>query len=340
MLECEDELVEGTKRYLKEFIGNVLGKKELEEEEKLLLVKEKHEESHAGVSGIVRKLFCADYYWPSMRRMVIMVCQGCVVCLKYNHGRIGFHLITSVTSALPIDIIGMDFICGLPESNEGYTIVLIVIDIASCFMILCKLIFKEVGSVAEALLSVFANFGVLKEIQSDQDPLFFNKVMEAFCNALTAKSRKVMRYYPAQNGAVERYVREVLGLVVKLLKENMTNWVKFLLVVQMSLNDHYILRYKSTPFVVMFARERNQAANYEGLELKVATPEKLLERNQKMVYSVYPVLAKLSKEAGKKGCDDANEMRWKKRSLQPKPLVIGTSVMKEVDKKTTKWQQP
>ena len=139
--------------------------------------------------------------------------------------------------------------------------------------------------------------------------------MEAFRNALTAKSRKVMRYYPTQNGAVERYMREVSGLVVKLLEGDMTNWVKFLPVVQMSLNDRYISRHKSTPFVVMFMRERNQAANYEGLELEVATPEKLLERNQKMVYSVYPALAKLSKEAGKKGCDDANEMRWKKRSL-------------------------
>ena len=315
VLECEDEPVEGTKRYLEEFIGNVLGKKELEEEEKLPLVKEKHEESHAGVSGTVQKLFRTGYYWPSMRRMVITVCQGCVVCLKYNHRRIGFHLITPVTSVLPMDIIGMDFICGLLESNEGYTIVLIVIDIASCFVILCKLISKEVESVAEALLSVFANFGVPKEIQSNQDPSFFNKVMEAFYNALTAKSRKVMRYYPAQNGAVERYVREVSGLVVKLLEGDMTNWVKFLPVVQISLNDRYILRHKSTPFAVMFARERNQAANYKGLELEVATPEKLLERNQKMVYSVYPALAKLSKEAGKKGCDDVNEMRWKKRSL-------------------------
>ena len=89
--------------------------------------------------------------------------------------------------------------------------------------LLCKLISKEAESVVEALLSVFANFGVLKEIQSNQDPLFFNKVMEAFCNALTTKSRKVMRYYPAQNGAVERYVREVSSLVVKLLEGDMTN---------------------------------------------------------------------------------------------------------------------
>ena len=58
----------------------------------------------------------------------------------------------------------MDFICGLPESNEGYTIVLIVIDIASRFVILCKLISKEAESVVKALLSVFVNFGVLKEI--------------------------------------------------------------------------------------------------------------------------------------------------------------------------------
>ena len=86
------------------------------------------------------------------------------MCLKYNYERIGFH---PITSALPMDIIGIDFICGLSESNEGYMIVLIIIDIASCFVILCKLIFKEVKSVVEALLSVFVNFGVLKEIQSD-----------------------------------------------------------------------------------------------------------------------------------------------------------------------------
>ena len=161
--------------------------------------------------------------------------------------------------------------------------------------------------------------------------------MEAFRNASTAKSRKVMKYYSAQNGAVERYVREVLNLIVKLLEGDITNWVKFLPVIQMSLNNCYILRHKFTPFVVMFVKERNQAAKYKGLELEVATLEKLLERNQKMVYSVYPALVKLSKEAGKKGCDDVNEMRQKKRSLWPKPLAIGTSVMKKVDKKTIKW---
>ena len=58
-----------------------------------------------------------------------------------------------------------------------------------------------------------------------------------------------------------------------------------------------------------------------------------------MVYLVYPAFAKLFKEVGKKGCDDVNEMRQKKRSLQLKPLAIGTLVIKEVDKRTTKWQQ-
>ena len=81
-----------------------------------------------------------------------------MVCLKYNHGRIGFHPITPVTSVLPMDIIGMDFICGLPESNEGYTIVLIVIDIASCFVILCKLISKEVESVVGSFAICFCEF--------------------------------------------------------------------------------------------------------------------------------------------------------------------------------------
>ena len=80
-----------------------------------------------------------------------------MVCLKYNHGKIRFHLITLVTSALPMDIIGMDFIYGLLESNEGYTIVLIIIDIASCFVILCKLISKE----ADPVGSWFCPFGAI-----------------------------------------------------------------------------------------------------------------------------------------------------------------------------------
>ena len=74
VFECEDEPVEGTKRYFKEFIENVLGKKESEEEEKLPLVKKKHKESHADVLGTVQKLFHAGYYWSLMRRMVIIVC--------------------------------------------------------------------------------------------------------------------------------------------------------------------------------------------------------------------------------------------------------------------------
>ena len=131
------------------------------------------------------------------------------MCLKYNYRRIGFHSIILVTSTLFMDIIGMDFICGLSELNEDKTIVLIVIDIASCFIILCKLISKEAKSVVEALLSVFANFSVFKEIKSNKDLLFFNKVMKVFCNILTVKLKKMMKYYFAQNDAVEKYIREV-----------------------------------------------------------------------------------------------------------------------------------
>ena len=44
------------------------------------------------------------------------------MCLKYNHGKIGFYLITPVTSALLMDIIGMDFICELSKLNEDYCV--------------------------------------------------------------------------------------------------------------------------------------------------------------------------------------------------------------------------
>ena len=45
--------------------------------------------------------------------------------------------------------------------------------------------------------------------------------------------------------------------------------MKFLLVVQISLNDYYILRYKFISFGVMFVREKNQTAIMRGWNWKL-----------------------------------------------------------------------
>ena len=109
--------------------------------------------------------------------MVEEVCAGCMECLYYNVGKIGFHPLTPVSVALPMDLIAIDFVCGLPETSDGFTVGLIITDCATHFVFLCPLKSKSSEAVVEALLEVFCNFGFPQKIQSDQDPLFMSKSM-------------------------------------------------------------------------------------------------------------------------------------------------------------------
>ena len=97
----------------------------------------------------------------------------------------------------PDELDSIDFICGLPETLNGFTVGLIIIDCVTCFVFLHPLKSKSLEAVAEVLLEVFCNFGFPWEIQSDQDPSFMSKSMNKFKELTEAHSRKVLKYFPA-----------------------------------------------------------------------------------------------------------------------------------------------
>ena len=118
-------------------------------------------------------------------------------------------------------------------------------------MILRKLKTKQMEEVAMVLLEVFADFGVPKSVQHDQDPLFMNQVLDRLRQATHWKTKAVMCYFPSQNGAVKRYVGEFKKVLYKLINGESYNWDLYVPVVQMSLNQLILPRHKSAPFSVM-----------------------------------------------------------------------------------------
>ena len=139
--------------------------------------------------------------------------------------------LVGVSVALLMDLIAIDFVCSLPETSDGFTVGLIIIDCVTHFVFLCPLKSKSSEVVAEALLEVFCNFGFSWEIQSVQNPLFMSKSMDKFRELTEACSRKVLKYFPAQNGMVKRYVKEVNNVLKKMMYGEGTYWVKFLPVI-------------------------------------------------------------------------------------------------------------
>ena len=61
--------------------------------------------------------------------------------------------------------------------------------------------------------------------------------MDKFKELTEVCSKKVLKHFSTQNGMVERYVKEVNNVLKKMMHGEGTYWVKFLPVIQLSLNN-------------------------------------------------------------------------------------------------------
>ena len=122
-----------------------------------------------------------------------------------------------VVAQLPFDHVAMDFIVVSKTSERGFNYILLILDIASRFVLLRALKSKEAQEVAWVLLLVFSDFGFPKILQCDNDRSFINTVMEKLRETAEFKWRKIMEYFLNQNGAPERWIREVKKLIAKWL---------------------------------------------------------------------------------------------------------------------------
>ena len=171
----------------------------------------------------------------------------------------------------------------------------------------------------------------------DQDDALENKVLKRLREEGGWELRRVMTYFPSQNGAVKQVVQEVKKLIFKIWVHD-ENWEKFVPAVQLSLNNRVVSCHNSSPFALMFARGLNQSHDYLSVVSDIASEKELLDRNFKMVSAVYPAIQWKSLKSGEKDCEQKNKGK-KEKIFQP-----GDFVMKLVDKRDNKedpkWEGP
>ena len=197
--------------------------------------------------------------WQDCKR----VAKGCIDCLRHNVGWAEFHPMSTVKA----DCFGQshhhDFIGKLPASEKGFVFILIIVDVLTCFVVLRPLMRKDAKMVALELVNLFVNFGVPKIIQSDNKLTFVSELLEELRGLMGFKARRVMKYFPRQNGLVELYVGEVKRVMKKWLEGDLLGWAGFIPAIQMGLNDRVISRHGSCLFSLMFGRHMNVFEDYE-----------------------------------------------------------------------------
>jgi hypothetical protein len=179
---------------------------------------------HHGIDKTMKKLIRAKSIWPGMQRDVIDFIEKCPLCQKMKPLKVPIVTTPFTTAAYSLNQkIMIDTIGPLPESDEGYRFIMVVIDCFSRYVELYAL--KEVTALATArkLLEHFARNGTPGIIQTDQGTQFVNELINELVLLLGTETTAILAHSKEENAIVERVNKEVMrhlrALVYEIAKQ-------------------------------------------------------------------------------------------------------------------------
>jgi hypothetical protein len=296
-------------------------------EECIREVETAHLFGHFGRDAIFKNLLMKkQMWWPGMRNDIEHVLQNCDQCTRYVVGKRGFHPAQSIRSQGPWDHVQMDTSVHLPPGRNGFTTLLVVIDVFTGFVLLRAVKSTDAESVADALWKIFCDFGLPKIIQSDNGPEFVNEVIRAMVKLTGMDHRLISPYNPRADGKVERVIGSVTMIIKKMLHGTNEYWSLFVPFAQLSYNQKITELTGSSPFALMFGRTLNEMKDYTQ-SADHPLPINLNDwksHQEKIISLVYPVISERINKGQDKMVQTLNKHR---RTIIPSALPTGSVVM-------------
>lgn len=293
-------------------------------EERLRLIKDAHALGHFGREAIFKKLVAKNTWWPGMRRDVEEEIKQCDDCLRNTIVKRGWHPASFVMSTQPWDHVQIDTATNLPESIDGMTVLLVVVDVCTGFVVLRALPNKEMETVARALWSIFALLGLPRVIQSDNGTEFVNQVVETIVRVCGIEHRTIAEWNPRADGKVERTVGTVKTAIMKRLHGRDTLWSHYVDYAQLSINAKIAELTNTAPFTLMLARQLNEMRDYTTDPPTQVNLQEWTGHQDKVASLILPAIADRTLAAKEHMVERLNATR---RQLVPDAFPPGAVVM-------------
>jgi len=288
------------------------------------LVANAHAFGHFGRDAIYQKLYHDGFWWPKMRQDIDNELKACDACIRFVASKQGFHPLRSITSSAPWNHIQIDTSTNLPPSIDGHTVLLVIIDVFTGFVILRALKNKEAETVARELLSVFCLFGFPRILQSDNGTEFVNQVLSSLLSLTGVQQRLIAAYNPRADGKVERAVGSTLLIIKKLLHGHSESWSLYVDFAQLSFNLKIATLTSSSPFSLMFGRKANELRDYSAEQIKPIDLNDWKAHQEKIAALIFPAISDRITKAKSKMMKKFQKLR---KSVIADPLSSGARVM-------------
>ena len=197
------------------------------------------------------------FYWPGHFNDVRDFCRTCPVCIatKTPPPKCRAEL-KPIKPGYPMQIVAVDILGPLPESDAGNSYLLVVGEYFTRWMEAFPIPNQEAVTVARTLIDkYFCRFGLPEQLHSDQGKQFVSDLLKEVCRVLRIAKSRTTAYHPQSDGLVERYNRTLLSMLSTCANEHPFKWEDYVQKVCMAYNTSIQATTEYTPYYLMFGRE-------------------------------------------------------------------------------------
>ena len=145
--------------------------------ERQSLIKGAHFLGHFGVDKTYKDLQ-KNYFWKGMYKDTQFMVSNCMICIRHQKVPVWEHPALSLPIGDVMDRVQIDYIFGLPTTEDGYKGIATYIESCTKFIRLKAIKTKTAEESANNLFEYVSIFGPPKELLSDQGKEFLNETVD------------------------------------------------------------------------------------------------------------------------------------------------------------------
>ena len=216
-----------------------------------------HSSSIAGHFGVKKThaKISRHFYWPGLWTQVksyVRTCEGCQLAARQHKSKAPLQPLPCVGE--PFQKVAFDLVGPLPRTPSGNKYLLTAMCLYTKFPHAVPLKKVDNVSVLEAMMEIFAVYGMPDELLTDQGSVFTSKLTTLMCKTFGITKIRTSPYHPQSDGALERWHACLKGMI-KRAGGKLSEWDKQLKFLLFAYRDtpHCVTGF--SPFSLMFGRD-------------------------------------------------------------------------------------
>jgi hypothetical protein len=227
------------------------------------------------------------YLWYGLKRDVATHVALCDVCqrVKAEHQRPAGFLQPLKVPEWKWEEISMDFIVGLPRTQDGYDSIWVIVDMLTkvAHFIPMKTTYSRAQLVELYMSRIVFLHGVPKKIVSDRGTHFTSRFWKRLHESMDTKLNFSSAYHPQTDGQTERTNQVLEDMLRACALKHGRSWDKSLPYAEFSYNNSYKASLKMAPFEALYGRKYRTPLYWNHTrESQVFSPE-ILQEAEKQV---------------------------------------------------------